>query len=74
MRCELEPVIQPCRTGQRVPFWQLSIDHNIDVHCQVEHRLCMPWTLYSVASIAQSLQKNNAHLAANQSMRTIEAI
>ena len=34
----------------------------------------MPWTLYSVASIAQSLQKNNAHLAANQSMHTIVAI
>ena len=22
-----------------VPFWQLSIDHNMDVHYQVKHRL-----------------------------------
>ena len=56
------------------PFWQLSIGHNIDVHYQVEHRLYMSWTLYSVTSIAQSLQKNNAHLAANHSMCTIVAI
>ena len=30
------------------PFWQLSIDDNInvhkDVHYQVKHRLHMPWT------------------------------
>ena len=25
-------------------FWQLSIDHNMDVHYQVKHRLYMPWT------------------------------
>ena len=56
------------------PFWQLSIGHNIDVHYQVKHRLYMPWTLYSVASIAQSLQENNAHLAVNHSMCTIVAI
>ena len=74
VRCTFEPMIQPCHTGQRVPFWQLSIGHNIDVHYQVEHRLYMSWTLYSVASIAQSLQKNNAHLAANHSMCTIVAI
>ena len=23
-------------TGQRIPFWQLSIDHNMDVHYQVK--------------------------------------
>ena len=30
------------------PFWQLSIDHNMnvhkDVHYQVKNRLYMPWT------------------------------
>ena len=30
------------------PFWQLSIDHNMDVHkdvqYQIKHRLYMPWT------------------------------
>ena len=35
-------------TGQQIPFWQLSIDHNMDVHkdvrYQVKHRLYMPWT------------------------------
>ena len=28
----------------RTLFWQLSIDHNIDVHYQVKHRLYMPLT------------------------------
>ena len=28
----------------RTLFWQLSIDHNIDVHYQVKHRLHMPLT------------------------------
>ena len=31
-------------TGQQMPFWQLSIDHNMDVHYQVKHRFYMPWT------------------------------
>ena len=30
------------------PFWQLSIDHNMDVHkdvhYQLKHRLYIPWT------------------------------
>ena len=40
--------IQSCDTGQRMPFWQLKIEHNIyvhkDVHYHVKHRLHMPWT------------------------------
>ena len=46
--CTLEPVIQSCDTGQWIPFWQLSIDRNMDVykdiHYQVKHRLYMAWT------------------------------
>ena len=44
------------------PFWQLAIDHNMDVrndvHYQVKHRWYMPWT--SSLSNARSLQENNA--------------
>ena len=40
MSCKNEPVIQSCDTGQQVTlFWQLSIDHNMDVQYQVKHRL-----------------------------------
>ena len=35
-------------TGQQIPFWQLSIDHNMDVcndfHYPIRYRLYMPWT------------------------------
>ena len=45
MRRALEPALQSGDTGQRIPFWQLSIDHNMDVHkdfhLQVKHRLCL---------------------------------
>ena len=48
MSCKLEPVIQSCDIGQWYPFWQLSIDHNIDVHkdvhYQIKHTLYMSWT------------------------------
>ena len=48
MSCTFEPVIQSGDTGQHIPFWQLSFDHNMDVHkgvhYQVKHRLYMPWT------------------------------
>ena len=30
MSCIPELAIQSCDTGQRIPFWQLSIAHNID--------------------------------------------
>ena len=32
MSCTFEPVIQSGGIGQQIPFWQLSIDHNMDVH------------------------------------------
>ena len=40
MSCLPESVIQSCDTGQQilVVFWQLSIDHNMDVQYQVKHR------------------------------------
>ena len=49
MSCTLELAIQSYDTGQRIPFWQLSINHNMHVHkdvqvYQVKHRLYMPWT------------------------------
>ena len=35
-RSTSEPAIRSCDTDQRVPcFWQLSIDHHMDVHYQV---------------------------------------
>ena len=44
MSCTLEPMIQSGDTGQQIPFWQLSIyrdmDVHRDVHNQVKHRLC----------------------------------
>ena len=47
MSWTLEPMIQSDDTGQQIPFWQLSIDHNMDghedVHYQGQHRLYMPW-------------------------------
>ena len=48
MRCTLEPALQSVDTGQQIPFRQLSIDHNMDVHkvvhLQIKHRLYMLWT------------------------------
>ena len=49
MSCALELAMQSCDTGQQIPFWQLSINHNLDVYkdvqvYQVKHRLYMPWT------------------------------
>ena len=48
MSCTFEPVIQSGDSGQQIHFWQLSLDHNMDVHkgvhYQVKHRLYMPWT------------------------------
>ena len=32
MSCTPEPVVQSCDTGQQMPYWQLSIDHNIDFY------------------------------------------
>ena len=35
MSCTLDPAIQSYDTGQRILFWQLSIDHHMVVHYQV---------------------------------------
>ena len=32
MSYTFEPMIQSGDTDQQIPFWQLSIDHNMDVH------------------------------------------
>ena len=52
-------------------FWQLPIDHNVDVHYQVKHRM---YNVLDTYSNAQSLQENLVPLAANQRMPTIAAI
>ena len=40
MSCTLEPSIQTCDTSEQIPFFsQLSIDHNMDVHCQVKTQI-----------------------------------
>ena len=45
MSCIPEPAIQSCLTVQRIPFWQLSIDYNMDVQYQVKPRyIYIPWT------------------------------
>ena len=58
------------------PFWQLSIDHNMDihkdVHYQVKQRLYMPWTPWT--TIARSLQENYYKETANESARSIIAV
>ena len=76
LSCTLGLAIQSCDTGQRILFWQLSINHNMDVHkdvhYQVKHRLYI--CLGHLAGNARSLQENNACLAANQRARTIVAI
>ena len=45
---QLSPQYSQVTLVSRYPFWQLSIDHNMDVHkdvhYQVKHRLYMPWT------------------------------
>ena len=52
MSCTLEPAIQSDGTDQRIPFWQLSIDHKMDVH-QVVH------CLGHLASNTRLLQENS---------------
>ena len=37
--CTLQSMTQSCDTSQQTLFKQLSIDHSIDVHYQVKHRL-----------------------------------
>ena len=49
-----------------------AIDHDMDVHYYVKHRLNMSWTL--VANNARSLQGNFARSAANQRARIIVAM
>ena len=43
MSCTLELPYAVCDTVQQIPFWQLSVDHIMDVrkdvHYQVKHRL-----------------------------------
>ena len=39
MSCTLEPAIHSCDTGQQIPFRQLSIDHNVDVHKGVHYQV-----------------------------------
>ena len=48
MSCTLEPALQSGATGQQIPFWQLSIDRNIDCIC-----------LGHLASNARSLHENS---------------
>ena len=36
--CTLDPAIQSYDTGQRILFWQLSIDHHMVVHYQVNNQ------------------------------------
>ena len=62
MSCTFELWYSQVTLVSRCPFWQLSIDHNMDVHndvhYQVKHRWYMPWT--SSLSNTRSLQENNA--------------
>ena len=39
MSCTLELAIQSADTGQRISFWQLSIDHNMDAHKDVHYHV-----------------------------------
>ena len=57
----------------RYPFFTAvnNIDHNMDVHYQVKHRLYI--CLEHLADNVCSLQGNLARSAANQSVRTIVA-
>ena len=61
MSCAFELWYSQVTLVSRCPFWQLSIDHNMDlhndVHYQVKHRWYIPWT--SSISNARSLQENN---------------
>ena len=61
MSCTFELWYSQVTLVSRCPFWQLAIDHNMDVHndvhYQVKHRLYMPWT--SSLSNARSLQENS---------------
>ena len=45
--CKMYTWAQVTQVGE-CPFWQLSINHNMDihkdVHYQVKHTLYMPWT------------------------------
>ena len=62
MSCPFELWYSQVTLVSGCPFWQLSIDHKMDVHndvhYQVKHRWYMPWT--SSLSNARSLQENNA--------------
>ena len=55
----------------RYLFWQLSIDHNVEAHYQVKHRLYIPSG--HLASNGQR-KENLARLADYHSVRTIVAI
>ena len=63
MKCTLEPALQSGDTGQQIPFWQLSIDNNMDVqkdvHLWVKHRLYMPWTLGVNAQLQENSQSEH---------------
>ena len=81
MSCPFELWYSQVTLVNRCPFWQLSIDHNMDVHndvhYQVKHRWYMPWT--SSLSNTRSLQENNAwsfqeNSQCNQIAHTIVAI
>ena len=72
MSCTLEAAIQSGDTGLRIPFWQLSIDHSVDVHkgvhYEVKHRLYMPW------KTSQYVMPGHYKKTAHQSARSIVAI
>ena len=70
MSCTLALAIQSRDTGQRIPFLQLSTDHNTDIHYQVKHRWCI--CLGHLANNTRSLQENLARSATR--VRTIVAV
>ena len=58
MSCTLEPAIQPDGTGQRIPFWQLLIGHEMDVH-QIVH--CLGHLDRNTRSLLENSQSQPAY-------------
>ena len=61
MSCQMSLQYSHVTLVSRYPFWQPSVDHNIDVHEDVHYQVntdCI--CLGHVASNVQSLQENNA--------------
>ena len=64
LSCTIEPVVQSCDTGQWIPFWQLSIEHNMDVHKISTIKLNTECICLGHLADAGSLKENLARLAA----------